>query len=333
MEQQPGPVNWAAHNPAPLPGAVRLWTWQALAHGAEVVSYFRWRQVPYAQEQMHAGLNRPDNVLDVGGEEARTVARELTDVRLGTMQPAPVALVLDYESEWLFRIQPQGREFSYKMQAWRWYSAARELGLDVDILPPGGDLSPYRLVLVPSLAVVRPAMLERLRTAQAAILYGARTGSKTEHFAIPPNLPPGQLQDLLPIKIVRVESLRPDMPVKVEGEVAGAAVLWREFVETDLPPRADFEDGGGAFFSHGRQHYLACCPDKRLLRSVLQRMASAAGLQPVDLPVGVRLRRRGDLTFAFNFGAATVTVPAPVGAEFILGDRRMAAADVAAWRS
>ena len=60
MEQQPGPVNWAPHNPAPLPGMVRLWTWEAFAHGAEVVSYFRWRQAPFAQEQMHAGLLRSD---------------------------------------------------------------------------------------------------------------------------------------------------------------------------------------------------------------------------------------------------------------------------------
>ncbi len=36
MEQQPGPVNWAPYNPAPLPGMVRLWTWEAFAHGAEV---------------------------------------------------------------------------------------------------------------------------------------------------------------------------------------------------------------------------------------------------------------------------------------------------------
>ena len=27
---------------------------------AEVVSYFRWRQAPFAQEQMHAGLLCPD---------------------------------------------------------------------------------------------------------------------------------------------------------------------------------------------------------------------------------------------------------------------------------
>jgi beta-galactosidase len=66
MEQQPGPVNWAPHNPAPLPGMVRFWTWEAFAHGAECVSYFRWRQAPFAQEQYHAGLLRPDSVRGPG---------------------------------------------------------------------------------------------------------------------------------------------------------------------------------------------------------------------------------------------------------------------------
>ncbi|MGB7316478.1 MAG: beta-galactosidase, partial [Planktotalea sp.] len=40
MEQQPGPVNWAPYNPAPLPGMARLWAWEAFAHGAEAVLYF-----------------------------------------------------------------------------------------------------------------------------------------------------------------------------------------------------------------------------------------------------------------------------------------------------
>ena len=56
MEQQPGPVNWAPYNPAPLPGMVRLWALEAFAHGAEVVSFFRWRQAPFGQEQYHSGL-------------------------------------------------------------------------------------------------------------------------------------------------------------------------------------------------------------------------------------------------------------------------------------
>lgn len=60
MEQQPGPVNWADCDAMPVPGMVRLWSWEAIAHGAELVSYFRWQQFPKAQEQMHAALNLPD---------------------------------------------------------------------------------------------------------------------------------------------------------------------------------------------------------------------------------------------------------------------------------
>ena len=46
-----------------------LGRWEAFSHGAETVLYFRWRQVSFAQEQMHAGLLRPDNVAtEVFGE-------------------------------------------------------------------------------------------------------------------------------------------------------------------------------------------------------------------------------------------------------------------------
>ena len=71
MEQQPGPVNWAPWNPDPLPGMARLWAWEAFAHGAEAVCYFRWRQAPFAQEQMHAGLLRPDSVARPGAMTRR----------------------------------------------------------------------------------------------------------------------------------------------------------------------------------------------------------------------------------------------------------------------
>ena len=80
MEQQPGPVNWAQFNPDPLPGMPRLWAWEAFSHGAEVVSYFRWRQAPFGQEQMHAGLLRPDSEPAPAYHDAMQVAQELKAV-------------------------------------------------------------------------------------------------------------------------------------------------------------------------------------------------------------------------------------------------------------
>ena len=54
MEQQPGPAN--GRGPMLFQRTARsqgLWSWEAIAHGAETVSYFRWRQAPLVQEQMH----------------------------------------------------------------------------------------------------------------------------------------------------------------------------------------------------------------------------------------------------------------------------------------
>ena len=111
MEQQPGPVNWARFNPAPLPGMVRLWTLEAMAHGAELVSYFRWRQAPFGQEQMHAGLLRPDRIDDVGAHEARQAAADIDAIGASGAPPKSVALIFSYESDWVADIQPQGEGF------------------------------------------------------------------------------------------------------------------------------------------------------------------------------------------------------------------------------
>ncbi|MDE3012429.1 MAG: beta-galactosidase, partial [Pseudomonadota bacterium] len=194
MEQQPGPVNWAPWNPAPADGVVRLWTWQAFAHGAEVVSYFRWRQVPYGQEQMHAGLQRPDRVLDQGGQEAATVARELQTLAAALSDSAPkvrarVAVVFDYPSHWIGSIQPQGADYSALHETFQAYAAARSLGLDVDVVGSAAALEGYALVVLPAVLHVGPALAERLAHCPAQLVAGPRLASKDGHLAISSPLP------------------------------------------------------------------------------------------------------------------------------------------------
>ncbi|MFO1037908.1 MAG: beta-galactosidase [Geminicoccaceae bacterium] len=331
MEQQPGPVNWAPWNPTPLPGMVRLWTWEALAHGAEVVSYFRWRQAPFAQEQMHAGLNRPDRALSPGGHEATRVGRELQALSLGPSRPAEVAFLFDYEASWITRIQPQGADFSYLEMTYRWYEALRRLGLDVDFVRPGAPLDGYRAVIVPTLPHVSDAALRAFQACTGVVLYGPRTGSKTRSLSIPETLPPGPLQALLPMRVAEVASLRPGLEVEVSGSVAGSARRWRERVETSLTPLATFPDGSAAFVARGNHHYLASWPDGTLLDAVLRHVLAAASVTLTPVPDHVRLRRRGDLTFAFNYGPEPW--PLPEGARPVMGDTVVGAQDLACWRA
>ena len=328
MEQQPGPVNWAARNPAPLPGMVRLWTLEAMAHGAEFVAYFRWRQAPFAQEQMHAGLLRPDRTDDVGAHEARTAAQDIA--RLAAAHPAPaarapVALVFDYQSVWVTDIQPQGAGFSALRQAFEWYSALRALGLDIDILPPDASLEGYPLVVVPCLPILPTGFVDRLAGCGGQVLIGPRTGSKTAEFSIPAQLPPGDLQRLIDLKVTRVESLRP-------GVAAAPVRDWLEHCETALTPETPLADGQGLVYRAGRLRYLAATLEDGALARLLAAVAEDAELAPQSLPDGVRLRRHRGLCFAFNYAPEARRLASSGAREFVLGAEELPPAGVAAWR-
>jgi beta-galactosidase len=335
MEQQAGPVNWANANPLPLPGMVRAWTWEAFAHGAELVSYFRWRQVHYAQEQLHSGLNTPDNQLDKGGEEAAQVAGEIAKIKPGPNGRAQIALVFDYASKWMSDIQPHGADFDHYGQVFAYYSALRRLGFDVDVLPASARFEGYALVVVPLLTVIEDDFVERVRTSGAQFVFGPRCGAKTRNFAIPAQLPPGPLAALMPMRVTRIESLRAAVRVGVlrESEAIGSATVWRDIIEpgTDTLVEARFDDGHPAVLHCGALRYFAGGFDAALLRSLVADAAAAAGLAPRELPDGLRLRRRGNIQFAINHGPDAAQVPAPADAHFLLGDRSLPAAGVAAW--
>jgi beta-galactosidase len=324
MELQPGPVNWAAWNPVPKPGMIRLFTWEALAHGADVVSYFRWRQAASGQEQMHAGLNLPgQHDWSQGGREAAQVGKELVALgELPTSRRAEVAIVYDYEASWIIRIQPQGKDFDFSELMFRWYEATRRLGVDVDFLRPGADLTGYKLVLVPTMPHVNDAAERAFAGADGLVLYGPRTGSKTRHHAIPANLPPGPLARLVEARVLEVSSLRPGLVNKVGGQMQGGAIRWREELEPNgTEILATFENGSAAFIASDNHHYLACWPDAELLGSVIAFATRKAGVATLDIPEGVRIRHRGNLLFAFNYGPLPWTLP--MAGEVVMGSREL----------
>lgn len=329
MEQQPGPVNWASHNPDPLPGMARLWAWEAFAHGAETVSYFRWRQAPFAQEQMHAGLLRPDSEPAPGLAEARQVAQELKQINLsGPAARGRVAIVYDYASEWAWQIQPQSRGFTHQAQVRMVYSAFRKRGLDIDILPSStSDFSGYDIVAIPALFAWTEALRSAIAIFEGRLLIGPRSGSKTAGFAIPPNLPPDLPQNLLDVKITRVDSINPVHKIPVKG--GGSVALWRERLETRAEVLLEDEEDVPVLVAQGKLFYLAATGDKGLLQRVVDLIVEDAKLPTLHLPAGVRCRARGGFRIYFNYGNTSAKLtPAADEAGYVLGDAAMPAAGV-----
>lgn len=329
MEQQPGPVNWADYNPDPLPGMARLWAWEAFAHGAEVVSYFRWRQAPFAQEQMHAGLLRPDSQPAPGYHEAAQVAQELKALGFGgKARKGRVAIVYDYQSEWAWQIQPQAKGFSHGQHVRNVYVPLRKRGVDVDMLPPSTtDFSGYDLVVVPALFAWNEALRTAIANFEGRLLIGPRSGSKTEHFAIPAGLGPDLPQNLLDAKVARVDSTEPRRTVSVKG--GGSVGHWRERLETRAEVVIEDEENFPVLVAQGKLHYLAASGDRALMQRIIDRLLADSGVPTLNLPAGVRCRVRGKWRVYFNYGdTAANLAPAPDEKGYVLGTAQIEAAGV-----
>lgn len=248
IEQQVGQINWSAYNPMPAPGFVRLKSYQAIAHGADGLLYFRWRQALAGSEQYHSGLLDHAGRKTAGYAEASAIGQELqrlAPVLAGTQPRAQVAILLDYDSRWALQIQPHNQllrddvasDFAMPNPAtvvdedesghYRWmtgrawmlwpfaapYVALWQRNIPVAIVAPDSDLSQYAAVFAPFLNLVRPETADNLRdyVRQGGVLVlGPRTGFKDRWNRVFPLPQPGPLTELTGATVRFFDALEPN---------------------------------------------------------------------------------------------------------------------------
>ncbi|WP_343651982.1 beta-galactosidase trimerization domain-containing protein, partial [Herbaspirillum sp.] len=190
---------------------------------------------------------------------------------------------------------------------------------------------------VPPLPIVPDDLPGRIAKSGAQVVFGPRSGSKTGSLQIPDMLPPGPLQALLPMRVWRVESMRPNVSEPVQwGSEQGQGRYWRDLIEADgdgLQTIACFGDGHPAIVRKELAHYLAGIFDAELTTRYFEEVARAAGLTPQRLPEGLRLQQRGGLQFAFNYSDAPIQLPQADTAQFLVGQARLEPQGVAIYRS
>ncbi|GIU66505.1 beta-galactosidase trimerization domain-containing protein [Candidatus Phycosocius spiralis] len=246
---------------------------------------------------------------------------------------ANVALLFDYEAIWATQIQPQGRDYRPLELVLALYTAARRLGLTVNVIHPSAKLDSYMLILCPLSLFWSQELSIRIKASGASCVLGPRTGSKTDDFQIPLNLAPGNAQDLIPLVVSQVESFRPG---HVEKAGPYQVTRWLEHCETALVPLAQTVAGHGIWYQYGLIHYLACWPDDLLLETVLSCCCDTQSIPVVALPSGLRLRQRGNLMLAINYEMCTLDLghilEGASSFDYVIGGPDMPAAGVAVWR-
>jgi beta-galactosidase len=236
MEQQVGPLGWETIR-TPRRGQMRLHTYQMVAHGAEVVCYFRWRSARFGTEQHWYGVldhdGRPNRRLRELGELAQELAR-IAPLLAGAVSAAKAAIVHDYDARFALEIQPTNPVLAHVDTLRAHYGALRRQGVGVDVLAPTEDLSSYSLVVAPSLYVVDDAVAAALRSyveGGGLLVLGPRSGFKDRTNAVPERPLPAWLDELAGLEVSDIASFLDGRVVQLEHVESRAEAEFRGWFE------------------------------------------------------------------------------------------------------
>lgn len=189
MEQQSGAGGWTSWlgSPAPKPGQMALWALQSIAHGADFISFFRWRTCTFGTEIYWHGILDYDSRDNRRLREVQQIAgyaRALAPVT-GARYKASFALIRDYDNLWDAEYD-RWHQHAHTLSEAGWYQAAQLTHTPMDYLYLTGhtklsDLLCYPLLVYPHAAILtgRTAqLLTQYVEAGGRLIIGCRTGYK-----------------------------------------------------------------------------------------------------------------------------------------------------------
>jgi beta-galactosidase len=321
MEHSTSAVNWQPINVPKKPGELARDSLTHVAHGADAVCFFQWRQSKAGAEKYHsamlphAGTDSEvyRSVVRLGG-----MLRQLAPIAGTARTPARAAILFDWTSWWTSEqdSHPTDR-LRYRKEALDWYSAFLDLGVRADVVPVGADFSGYDLVVAPVLHVVPEALAQRLRAyvdGGGHLVTTYFSGIVDEHDHVWLGGYPGPLRDLLGIRIEEFAPLGDDERAELDNGLTGT--LWTDGITVTgegVEVLASYKGGTPAITRRtagtGSAAYVSTRLGPSGLAPVLRDLLDRAGV-PGDLPAGLRgrveLAVRGDFWFLINRTAEPV---------------------------
>lgn len=315
MEEEGGLPGWTTFwgHQAP-PELYRVWAYQAIAHGADGVCYFRWRTSRYGTEQYWQGILDQDsypNARYAVVKQTGAEVKRLAPVLQGSRPVSQVALLVSPDTRWAFHVQPLVKAFDYNRQLHLYYDSLRRSGLNVDVVFPEDDFSPYKVMLAPSLFVVTPELTRKLTDfvrGGGGLVLSYRSGVKDEHNVFTDQTLPGPLAGLAGVAIhdydPQVDSTggQPQEIAMNGGQTYPARVWFDILTPTTAEVLASYRKGyyagsaavTGNNFGKGRVYYVGTESSStefydRMLADILKNAGIGAGHQ---LPEGVEMAVR-----------------------------------------
>ena len=363
MEVQPGQINWSGRPVRPIPGAIRLLLWQAIAQQAEFVTVYRFRQPRFGIEMWHDGLMQWDGVTpSQGGVEFQQVAAELKQLdeavvgstsseTYATMRRDPnvptVGVLHEHDQLWYYASLPQAKRWSQSKLVTQYHSAVERCALHADVVRLDADWSKLPLLIVPGLQMASAATIAKLRAYVADggnLITTARSLTLDEHGRAPAARYAAALSELIGSTITGYDSL-PDLTfghVELGGKRHRWGV-WADLIEPGegvevLAKYADqFYAGTAAVVQRklgaGTVTHVGAIDEGSLADAVVEGVARQLGMPVRVVPARTKLFRMDNGVCVFlNANDKSIDAPAQKWAKFLVGGSRVKKADVAIWK-
>ena len=335
MEEQSGKAGQPYFSPQPEPGQLRLWTYQAIAHGAMGINYFRWDTANFGAEEYWHGIIRHDRSHSPGFDEMQQTIKELKSLgheALNAAYVAEMALCFDFNADWALTIQPSQMNLKYSTELMTWYGCVGASNAGVDIVDATKDLSKYKVLYAPVMYVVSKEQADRIRAfvqGGGTFVAGFRLGVKEENNHIVDTPLPGLLRDVMGVEVFDTQPIYSEKQgVKFSGMLAGNEAdckVWSDILD---PKGAEVlatyttaqHAGKAAITSHsfgkGKAIYVGAHLEPADLARVLLTIAALSGVKgTIEAPRGVEatMRRssKGTLTYLLNHNPTAQTVKVP----------------------
>src|SRR5712692_1069984 len=333
MEQTTYRVNWREINVAKAPGQMRLWSYQAVARGADGVMFFQWRQSQAGAEKFHSAMV-PHGPFEESpaSRETRQLGHELRrlDSVAGSRVQAEVAIVFDWESWWALELPSKPSSHLRQLeQLESYYAPLFESNIAADFARPIDDLRRYRVVLAPNIYLVSDQAAANLVDyvkggGHLVMSFFSGIVDPDDHVRLG-----GYPQPFLELLGLRVIDWLPltagdSVDLRVADGTIGIGSLWSELIAPDGAEvlatfRGGVLDGRPAVtrnrFGAGEATYLGTRPDAVAMKRVLDAACARAEVEPAQqVPQGVEAIRRhaGGRSILFLLNHRDVAVDVPI---------------------
>ncbi len=334
MEQQSGPCGWDTFGQTPRPGQLRLWTYQALAHGCEGILYFRFQAAPFGMEQYWYGVLDHDGIPRRRYYELQKTGEELTRLSplfCGSSPVTDVLIVKSYDHVWSHEIKRHCKDFDYREMLYTYYKTNLHLGTNPAVGSEDIISSDYKIVYLPAFVILTQSLKEKLEQYVAAggcLVITCLSGIKDESNNMITSVKPGGFRKLAGIT---VEEFDTGGNVTLSG-IEGTSSIWRDILKTESAEIvAEYENeyykGSPAItmnsYGKGKVWYVGCDLDEKGMYCLVREINRSAGISVLTPPEGTEIiRRRTDsLTYTILLNYTDIEKKLPMtGKSLLTGD-------------